>query len=194
MHWKYNYSATQNNGQIGSQQDVVSGETISYQYDSLKRLVQASATGDPSGAWSQAMSYDGFGNLTQKVSSNAPALSVAVDYNTNRLQTNAAYDANGNLTGYAGDGYDYDLRNRIVQANPMSGGTVLYGYDTTNHRIYKGAYSGTYSAEEIYFYGVEGHQYGTWKTNPASSALPFLQTRPSSRQQRRPSALFPLLN
>lgn len=82
------------------------------------------------------MSYDGFGNLTQKVSSNAPALSVAVDYNTNRLQTSASYDANGNLTGYAGDSYSYDLHNRMVQANPMSGGTVLYGYDTQNHHIY----------------------------------------------------------
>lgn len=49
----------------------------------------------------------------------------------------------------------------MVQANPLSGGMVLYSYDTTNHRIYKGAYNGgTYSAEEIYFYGVEGHQYG----------------------------------
>ena len=42
VHCKYNYSATQNNGQIVSQQDVVSGETTSYQYDSLKRMVQAS--------------------------------------------------------------------------------------------------------------------------------------------------------
>ena len=46
----------------------------------------------------------------------------------------------------------YDLRNRTVQANPMSGGTVLYSYDTSNHRVYKSAYNGgTYSAEEIYF-------------------------------------------
>ena len=104
--------------------------------------------------------------------SNAPSLSIAVDPTTNRIQTNASYDGNGNLTGYAGDGYGYDGRNRMVQANPMSGGTVLYGYDTTNHRIYKGAYNnGTYSAEEIYFYGVEGHLYGTWQVNPSSGVL-----------------------
>lgn len=169
---KYNYSATQNNGQIVSQQDLVSGETISYQYDSLKRLIQASATGDPSGAWSQNFAYDGFGNLTTKTSTNAPQLSVAVDSATNRIQSFSTYDANGNLTGYAGDGYSYDLQNRMIQATVSGVGTVQYGYDTTNHRVYKGAYSsGTYSAEEFYFYGVEGHQYGTWKINPSSGVL-----------------------
>ena len=169
---KYNYSATQNNGQILSAQDVVSGETITYQYDSLKRMIQASATGDPSGSWSQAMTYDGFGNLTQKSSNNAPALSVSVDPTTNRIQSVAGYDANGNMTGYAGDLYSYDLRNRMTQASVSGVGTVAYGYDTTNHRIYKGALSGsTYSAEEIYFYGVEGHKYGTWQLNPSSGVL-----------------------
>ncbi len=172
VHYRYNYAATANNGQIQSQTDVVSGETISYQYDSLQRLVQASGEGDPSGAWSQAFTYDGFGNLTQKTGSNASALSVAVDPATNRLATNAAYDNNGNMTGYAGDVYSYDLQNRLIQAHPASGGTVLYGYDTTNHRIYKGAYnSSAYTAEEFYFYGVEGHKYGTWQIDPTSGVL-----------------------
>lgn len=49
---------------------------------------------------------------------------------------------------------------------------MLYGYDTTNRRVYKGTYnSGGYSAEEIYFYGVEGHKYGRWLVNPASGVL-----------------------
>ncbi len=168
LHYKYNYSATQDNGQIQSQQDIVSGETISYQYDTLKRLTQASATGDPHGAWSQAMSYDGFGNLTQKASSNAPGLSIAVDYTTNHIQTNAAYDSNGNMTGYAGAVYGYDIDNRLVSAN----NSVAYGYDSTNQRVYKAAVSGTtYSAEEIYFYGTDGHKYGTWQINPSSGVL-----------------------
>ena len=172
VHRKYNYSATQNNGQITSQQDLVSGETISYQYDSLKRLVQASAAGDPSASWAQNFGYDGFGNLTNKTSTNAPQLSVAVDWATNRVQSFAGYDANGNMTGYAGDGYSYDLQNRMIQASVSGAGTVIYGYDTTNHRTYKAGYSsGTYSAEEFYFYGVEGHKYGTWKINPSSGVL-----------------------
>ncbi len=49
---------------------------------------------------------------------------------------------------------------------------MLYGYDSTNHRIYKGAYnSGTYSAEEIYLCGAEGHKYGTWQIDPSSGVL-----------------------
>ena len=172
VHDKYNYSGTQDNGQILSQTDVVSGEVTSYQYDTLQRLTSASATGDASGAWSQNFSFDGFGNLGQITGTNAPSLSVAVDPGTNRLASGASYDANGNMTGYAGASYSYDIENRIVRANPSGGGSVLYGYDSTNHRVYKAAYNGTsYSAEEIYFYGVEGHKYGTWQINPTGGVL-----------------------
>jgi RHS repeat-associated protein len=172
VHYKYNYSSTQDNAQVLSVNDVISGETISYQYDTLERLIQASGTGDPSGAWSQSFTYDGFGNLSQIAASNAPALSLAVNSQTNQITTSSSYDANGNLTSYSGSTYGYDIDNRLTQANPSSGGEVLYGYDTTNHRVYKGAYSsGTYSAEEIYFYGAEGHKYGAWKVNPSSGVL-----------------------
>ncbi len=172
VHYKYNYSATQNNGQIVSQNDVISGETITNQYDTLKRLISASATGDPHGSWFQNFAVDGFGNLNQITGTNAPALSVAIDYTTNRIQSSAGYDANGNMAGYAGSSYSYDIENRMVQSTPSSGGTVQYGYDSTNQRIYKGAYSGgTYSGEEIYFYGAEGHKYGTWQINPSSGVL-----------------------
>ena len=172
VHYKYNRSSTQDNGQILSTTDVLSGETISYQYDTLKRLIQASGTGDPSGAWSQGFTYDGFGNLSQIAAANAPALSVAVNSQTNQIQTSASYDANGNMTAYAGSSYGFDLQNRISQANPAGGGSVMYGYDSTNHRVYKGAYnSGTYSAEEIYFYGAEGNKYGTWQINPSGGVL-----------------------
>ncbi len=62
-HYSYNYSATQNNGRIQSLSDVASGETITYQYDALNRLIQASGAGDPQGAWSQSFTLDGFGAL-----------------------------------------------------------------------------------------------------------------------------------
>ncbi|MBX9602621.1 MAG: hypothetical protein K2X35_16575 [Bryobacteraceae bacterium] len=56
----YNYGAGgTNNGQIVSQ--VEDGETIAYQYDELKRLASASATGAMT--WTQSYNYDGFGNL-----------------------------------------------------------------------------------------------------------------------------------
>ena len=66
----YSYSATQNNGQITQAVDSVSGETIVYQYDSLKRLTSAGSTptsGSSAQPWSEMFQYDGFGNLTAKV-------------------------------------------------------------------------------------------------------------------------------
>ena len=41
---QYNYSATQNNGKITSQSDVISGEQIAYTYDALNRLASAETT------------------------------------------------------------------------------------------------------------------------------------------------------
>src|SRR5260370_12401021 len=57
----YNF-ASQNNGQISSQTDNLSGEHITYQYDALQRLYSATGSG-----WSQTFTYDGFGNLTDKI-------------------------------------------------------------------------------------------------------------------------------
>jgi YD repeat-containing protein len=51
-----------NNGQITQMIDHASGETVSYTYDSLKRLATAG-----SGSWGLRFSYDGFGNLTDKI-------------------------------------------------------------------------------------------------------------------------------
>jgi len=42
---EYRYSATQNNGQITQQKDWVTGEEVTYQYDSLQRLISAVTTG-----------------------------------------------------------------------------------------------------------------------------------------------------
>ncbi len=38
---QYNYSGTQNNGQIAQMKDYLSGETVTYGYDALKRLTSA---------------------------------------------------------------------------------------------------------------------------------------------------------
>src|SRR5436309_11217396 len=59
----------------------------------LNRLASANAT---NGIWGQGFTYDGFGNLTQKVVTQgaAPTLSVAFDPATNR-QAGIPYDSNG---------------------------------------------------------------------------------------------------
>ena len=41
---QYSYSAGRNNGQIAQTTDTLSGETIGYQYDALKRLTSAAST------------------------------------------------------------------------------------------------------------------------------------------------------
>jgi RHS repeat-associated protein len=170
-HYNYNYSATQNNGRIQSVSDAVSGETVAYQYDSLNRLIQASGTGDAQGAWSQAFTFDGFGNLTQKTGSNAPSNALlATNPANNQLTANGAqYDGNGNLTAY-GTGafaasYAYDIENRMSVATGAGTVESLFGYDQENQRVYQGSYdtsAGVYSNELIYFYGADGKKLGCW--------------------------------
>jgi YD repeat-containing protein len=122
MDMTYTYSGTNNNGQITQSVDAMTGETIVYQYDALKRLASANGLN-----WGENYSYDGFGNLTQMSPSGtagAPTLSVTVDATTNRITPGlqVSYDNNGNMTqsGYLA----YDVANRITSAI-VQGGTNL---------------------------------------------------------------------
>ena len=84
---------------ITQMSDSLSGETVLYGYDQLKRLTAAcsSLNGCSSVAvWAQNYQYDGVGNLTAKVL-NGATTSIPVNPATNRL-TGATYDANGNMT------------------------------------------------------------------------------------------------
>ena len=156
----YAYSATQNNGQITSQTDGVSGEQVVYAYDSLNRLVSASTVGPQ---WGLSFSYDGFGNkLSQTITKgNAPPSSVTVDGLTNRI-SGYGYDNNGNTTSTPLLGaISYDIENRIT--------TVLgetYGYAPDNKRIYKLRPG----VEEVFYFGVGGQRLGVYtpKTNGSS--------------------------
>jgi RHS repeat-associated protein len=157
---QYSYSATQNNGQITQAVDTVSGETIVYQYDLLKRLVSASATptsGSPSAAWTETFQYDGFGNLTAKVL-NGTSTPIPVNAATNQL-TNAYYDANGNMTSGAGASFTYDASNRIVSETAVSGGNYGNEYAPDNKRIHQTPSSGT---DEWIFYGANGEKLGVY--------------------------------
>jgi len=150
MNFTYNYSATANNGQITSMTNNVSGETVTYAYDALKRLIGASTN---TGTWGQSFAYDGFGNmLNQTVTQGtAPSLTLAYDNATNRITTAGyGYDANGNMTASPAFGatYTYDASNRLVTAF-SSNGTENYGYAPDNKRIYKKLASGE---EQVHFY------------------------------------------
>ena len=161
---QYNYSATQNNGKVTSQSDVISGEQIAYTYDSLNRLASAETTQTGGTQWGQSYTYDGFGNLTTQtvIKGSAPSESVAYNYATN-LQTGDTADANGNI----GSGYIYDLDNRLVQ--PGSSATAHYGYDARNKRVWRG----DTGLDEIAFWG--GQKMATYQVS-TSGGLSFTLT------------------
>ncbi len=157
--FQYFYSATQNNGKITEMTDWVTGEDVTYTYDSLERLASAVTTTNPNvPQWGQSYGYDGFGNLTDQTltKGSGPDVHVLVNPATNRL-TSDSYDANGNDLTFG----SYDLSNRMAQA-----GAAKYGYAPDGKRVWK-APDGTASHEEFYFWTPAGQRLGTYKsTNP----------------------------
>jgi RHS repeat-associated protein len=163
----YNYPAAgANNGKIASMVD--SGETVTYQYDSLQRLTSAAGSG-----WTQSYSYDGFGNLLSKTGTGtAPSWSVGINPLTNRT-TNVNYDANGNqLVAPAAAGMPesfnltYDTSNRLIDAVSMSQ-WIQYEYDAGNKRILEVSWTGngngwTKTGDSVHFYGITGQRLGTY--------------------------------
>ena len=153
---QYNYSGTQNNGQITQAVDTLSGETIGYQYDSLKRLTSASSTpigGSSTTPWMQTYQYDGFGNLTAKVL-NGTTTPIAVNPVANQL-SNAYYDGNGNMTSGLGATLTYDVSNRLASAAETSGGIEYYGYAPDNKRVFRQLANGH---QQITLYGAGGEK------------------------------------
>ncbi len=155
----YTWSATQNNGQITQAVDTISGETITYIYDALKRLTSASSTKP----WTQTFQYDGFGNLTAKVL-NGASTPIPVNPANNRL-SNATYDANGNMTSGAGASLAYDEANRLTSAAETSGGIEYYGYSPDNKRVYHQLANGT---GEWIFYSPQGERMGIYTFNSST--------------------------
>jgi len=140
----YNYTAGANVGQISSSVDGILGETLNYTYSSLYKLQGVS------GAWSQAYTYDGFGNLTSKSAAGwYGAYAASLDPATNR-QVGQTYDANGNQTSNG----TYDVSNRLV-SNTVG---QSYAYDYAGKRVVK--WTGTGPAE-LYFYGIGGQKLTT---------------------------------
>jgi RHS repeat-associated protein len=156
MNMAYNYTAGKDNGQIAGSTDAVTGETITYLYDSLKRLAKAS-----SGTWSDTYTYDGFGNLTGMTGNGgAPSLSVSVSPATNQITpTNVLYDGNGNVTQFSPMGslmtLGYDVVNRMAAVNSAS----AYAYSSANQRVYFRNSTGT---ETLYVYGTDGKKLATY--------------------------------
>src|SRR5713226_4382163 len=171
-------AAGQNAGKITSQTDNVSGETVSYLYDSLNRLTWAYTS-----AWQQHYTYDGFGNLTNRTgygTAQSTTISTPADATTNRL-SGYTYDQNGNQIS---TGYAYDAENRLVQANA---GAVQYGYDGQNKRIWQASFSNCSGdlcmrGGSISIFGIDGKMIGTytaganWNNTQTQISLSFYST------------------
>jgi RHS repeat-associated protein len=150
----YNFTAGQNNGKITSQTDNISGETVTYQYDSLNRLLSASS----SQSWSETYGFDAFGNLLSKTpTGGAPTLSQSV-YTTSNQIMGQTYDSNGNQISSSLGSLTYDAENRVATGP----GGVQYSYDSRNKRIWRGTLSNGVLAQQVYFYGVDGQKIGTY--------------------------------
>src|ERR1035441_3134454 len=116
----YNFAAGANNGKITSQTDNLSAETVTYQYDSLNRLLSASS----SQSWSETYGFDAFGNLLSKTpTGGAPTLSQAVNPANNQV-VGQSYDNNGNQLSSPLGSLTYDAENRI--ATGPSGAQYAY--------------------------------------------------------------------
>ena len=160
----YSYPAAANIGKITSQTDNISGEVVQYTYDSLNRLLQASTSaGSP--AWSQAFTYDPYGNLTAKTGTGgAPAIPTSAQP--------SSYDANGNVTTTYGNQYRYDVENRLaIWDYTINNGltNASYAYDTQNRRVWQwnGAVdsNGTPVSYSVYYYGPNGQRLGAYTLN-----------------------------
>ncbi len=159
MEFEYRYSATQNDGWITQRKDWVSGEEITYQYDSLKRLISAVTTGPE---WGLSFGYDGFGNLLNQsvTKGQAPSLSVNVNPATNRITGSGyGYDSNGNLTSMPNLAMSYDVENRLVEATRDYNGTIRYVYDPFGRRVWE-PWNG--NGGKVSFYGADGALLGSY--------------------------------
>jgi hypothetical protein len=205
VNMQYNYPAgPSNNGKACLATDLVTGEQVAYSYDTLNRLASAQAytfsgtpstncsqTSNGSATWSQTYSFDGYGNLWNKVGTGgAPSSSPGYNDANNQITVaGSQYDANGNLTAMSGVSYTYDPENRMSGVSSVSNGSATYGYDSQNKRIWNWTGStdqyGNASGYTIYYYGVKGERLGVYNFIVgyyAGGTAPTLENSPTSTE------------
>ena len=167
----YNYPTGTNNGKVSSMYNAVSGETVTYAYDSLNRMATASGSG-----WAETYTLDPYGNLTTKqvTSGSGPSLSVSVNPGNNQLQGYGFnYDANGNaINSSSATPLAYDAENRLTGVGwNNQAPAVDYCYDAQNKRIFLwtagtlDSFSNVYNYSVV-FYSPSGQKLGTYLLAP----------------------------
>ena len=169
----YTYSATQDNGRIVSSADGVTGENVSYTYDSLNRLIAAATSGTTGVQWGDSYSYDGFGNLTSKVvtKGTAPQVYPQVNSATNqaRMSGDYGFDVNGNWLGSGGSQINtWNVENQLISNGSVDyGGNLLtYTYDPWGKRVLQYSVGGgSGPTGTLYFYSITGQRLGIYTLN-----------------------------
>ena len=124
MDMEYRYTAGSNNGRISQSKDYVTGEEVTYSYDSLNRLSHAETTDS---AWGTTYVYDGWGNLLQKTQTKGapPSLSMIYDPSLNMPAGSTPPSA---LTGV-------DEDDRPISGYGELGGYGDYTYDQSGKKV-----------------------------------------------------------
>ena len=191
----YSYPTGANNGKASSMYNAVSGETVTYTYDSLNRLLTASGSG-----WGEQYGFDPFGNLLSKTvtSGSGPSMSISVNTANNQIEGlyGVTYDANGNTTGNYNGGVantlTYDAENRVSTYQPYIGSATTYSYDAQNRRIWiwPGTTDtwGNVSGYTVNIYTPSGLKLGAYAVNPSvidyeGAATPFMAVQLTTSDQ-----------
>ena len=154
LHDSYTYD---NNGNVNSITDQAEGVTTRVmEYDGLDRLKRVNAPALWGDAW---YNYDALDNLTYShITGGAKArqLSHNFDAGTNRLDSITGtynigyqYDSQGNIIQRGGQGYSFDIGNRMRGAP----GVTTHTYDGHGRRV---SVVGTDGVNHVYIYGLEG--------------------------------------
>jgi YD repeat-containing protein len=171
----YNYSDTNNNGNLLSQ--VVRRDGAfwkqDYTYDGLNRLGGVTEwnknTLGPNVGWAQTYGYDRFGNRwvptssIQNVDTHEPTFETNFDTMTNR-RSGLVYDAAGNLLQYAPYTLTYDAENRLVSMTGPSNVTGTFTYDGLGRRVKKSWTSGGTTTTTYYTYDATGRLAAEYST------------------------------
>lgn len=174
----YDYGATNNNGNILSQQITINQNNQvplvfnqTYVYDSLNRLKSAMETSGGTQTWKQTYTFDRYGNRQFDIA-NTTTLGQFFDPNisnptinpaNNRFTTSQGYvyDLSGNLIQDAeGRSFVYDAENKQKNVSNSSGTIGQYFFDGVGKRVKKVSNAET----TIFVYDVGGKLIAEYST------------------------------
>jgi RHS repeat-associated protein len=178
----YNFSATQNNGNVQSQAIMRNGSSSwnqTYSYDNVNRL--SSVSESAGGSWSQSYGYDPYGNRyisatsgIAVVSQEPTSLSNFNAANNRLTMTGITYDAAGNENAYSSYTLTYDAESRNTTVNISGSPYVTFAYDGDGQRVKKQIAGG---ATTYYVYDALGQMAMDYSTQaPTTTGTSYMFT------------------